>query len=213
MRQRNIKHLDEKIEALSMYLIQNPEELKGRWREYYGMDGELEIEIGSGKGQFIATKAAAHPETVFVGIEGQASVLLRCLEKARDHELSNLRFMDCFVNDMNDYFAPGEVDKIYLNFSDPWPKERHAKRRLTYRGRLKTYFDVLKEGGAIEFKTDNDDLFLFSMEEIEDCGYEVLEFTRDLHASDYESKNTRTEYEDRFSERGKNINYVKLRKG
>lgn len=212
MRQRNIKHLDEKIDALSMYLIDDPKALKGHWREHYGMDGELEIEIGSGKGQFITKKAIDNPEKVFVGIEGQKSVLIRCLEKVRDNELKNLLFMDCFVNDMNDFFEPGEVDKIYLNFSDPWPKERHSKRRLTYRGRLKTYFEVLKEGGCVEFKTDNDDLFLFSMEEIEDCGYEVLEFTRDLHASDYESKNTMTEYEERFSGRGKNINYVKFRK-
>lgn len=212
MRQRNIKHLDEKIEALSMYLLKEPEKNKGKWRDFFGMDGALEIEIGSGKGQFITKKAVESPDRIFVGIEGQKSVLLRCLEKVRDNGLRNLLFMDCFVTDMNDFFEPGEVDKIYLNFSDPWPKDRHARRRLTHRSRLKTYFEVLKDGAAIEFKTDNDELFIFTMEEIEDCGYEVLEFTRDLHSSDYESRFVTTEYEDRFSGNGKNINYVKFRK-
>ena len=212
MRQRNIKHLDEKIAAVSEYLLDNPEEYRGSWRKTYGYSGSLELEIGCGKGQFIVKKAAEHPDNMYLAVEGQLNVLLRGLQKSKAGDLKNIMFFCKYVEDLNDLFEKGELDKIYLNFSDPWPKDRHYKRRLTYRERLESYFDVLKEGGEIEFKTDNDGLFEFSMEEIRAMNYEILEYTEDLHNSDYESKNTTTEYEDKFSGLGKNINYVKFRR-
>lgn len=212
MRQRNIKHLDEKIAEVSKYLLDNPEELKGRWRETFGFPGSLELEIGCGKGQFIARKASDNPDNMYVAVEGQLNVLLRGLQKADAGNLGNVAFFCRYIDSLNDFFEKGELDRIYLNFSDPWPKDRHYKRRLTYRDRLESCFDVLKDGGVIEFKTDNDGLFGFSMDEIKAMGYEILEYTEDLHASDYESRLITTEYEDRFSQKGKNINYVSFRR-
>ena len=213
MRQRNIKNLEEKINAAKEYLVENPEDMKGKWRTLFETaDGELALEIGCGKGQFIISHAKANPQNMYLAIEGQRNVLLRGLQKAKAEDLKNVMFFAKYIDDANDLFEKGEIDKIYLNFSDPWPKDRHARRRLTHRDRLKTYFDVLKEEGVIEFKTDNDPLFEFSMEEIRESGYEILEYTEDLHNSEYESKYTTTEYEDRFSAGGKNINYVKFKR-
>ena len=213
MRQRNIKNLDERMEKLKDFLVENPEEMKGKWREAFGREGELLLEIGCGKGQFIIKHALNNPQKLYVAVEGQSNVLLRALEKARDNNLDNILFIRVFVENAGDMFEKGEVDKVYLNFSDPWPKERHYKRRLTYRKKLESYFDVMKDDGEIEFKTDNDGLFEFSMNEIKESGFEILEYTEDLHSSSYESKNITTEYEDKFSLSGKNINYVKFRKG
>ena len=213
MRQRNIKNLEEKINEVKEYLVENPDEMKGKWRNLFADNGgKLALEIGSGKGQFIISHAKANPGNMYLAIEGQRNVLLRGLQKAKAEQLKNVFFFAKYIDDANELFEQGEIDRIYLNFSDPWPKERHARRRLTHRDRLKTYFDVLKEGGVIEFKTDNDTLFEFSMGEIRESGYEILEYTKDLHNSEYESKYMTTEYEDRFSSRGKNINYVKFKR-
>jgi len=141
-------------------------------------------------------------------------VALRVLEKAAEAEQQNLRVFIDFVNDIGDYFEKGELAGIYLNFSDPWPKARHAKRRLTYHKRLENYKSIIKEGGNVEFKTDNDGLFEFTLEEIRLAGFEILEMTRDLHNPEnhglYETENFTTEYEEKFSAAGKNINYVKI---
>jgi tRNA (guanine-N7-)-methyltransferase len=169
----------------------------------------------------------AEQDRNFIAIEGQETVILRALEKTaaacgrqikndkiqiseEQREIPNLKFVCAFVNEMSEFFREGQLTGIYLNFSDPWPKARHAKRRLTYRERLKDYAWALKDGGFIEIKTDNDGLFEFTLEEIAAEGYDILEMSRDLHNSAYAADNVMTEYEARFSENGKTINYVKI---
>lgn len=211
MRQRRPKNLEERLGEFQDILVSGPGCRKGHWKETMNCSGRLFAEIGCGKGQFITARALAAPDDGFVGIEGQRSVLLRACEKLRESEITNVRLIGEFVNDPQDFFEEGELDGIYLNFSDPWPKARHKKRRLTYRDRLRSYEKVLKKEGFIEFKTDNDELFAFTIEEVEACGYETEESTEDLHSSDFESRNFRTEYEDRFRKLGKKINYIRFR--
>lgn len=215
MRQRNIKNLSERIEQNSRLLIEEPGDCKGRWAEIFGNGNPIYLEIGCGKGNFITKHAFAEPDCNFIACEGQMSVVLRALEKAEASGSGNLRAFIDFVNDLEDYFEVGELSGIYLNFSDPWPKARHAKRRLTYRGRLQNYKKVLKPDGFIEFKTDNEGLFAFTLEEIEACGYEMIEMSRDLHgeAQGVHGEKSRcfmTEYEEKFSGQGKNINFARF---
>ena len=215
MRQRNIKNLSERIEQNSRLLIEKPGDCKGRWAEIFGNGNPIYLEIGCGKGKFITKHAFAEPDCNFIACEGQMSVVLRALEKAEASGIENLRVFIDFVNSLEDYFETGELSGIYLNFSDPWPKARHAKRRLTYRGRLQNYKKVLKPDGFIEFKTDNEGLFAFTLEEIEACGYEMIEMSRDLHGAVQEehgekSRRFMTEYEEKFSGQGKNINFVRF---
>ena len=213
MRQRKAKDLDRRLEECAELMIDNPE--PDKWQEYFGRDANTFVEIGCGKGNFIIKKAMDNPECNFVAIEGQETVILRAMEKVLALReggvpLDNLRFMCTFVNDMRDLFASESLAGIYLNFSDPWPKARHAKRRLTHHNRLMNYGQVVKEGGFVEFKTDNDDLFEFTLEEIGETNYAIMEQTRNLHGSQYDSRLTMTEYEHKFYEQGKNINYVKI---
>lgn len=211
MRQRNVKNLEERIENSSTYLVRNPKELKGKWHEAFGNDNPIYLEIGSGKGQFIMKKAAANPDVNYIAVEGQANVGFRILEKLEEAKLGNvLCFLD-FIHDINEYFEKGEIKGIYLNFSDPWKKSRQAKRRLTYHENIKRFKDVI-DGGYIEFKTDNEPLFEFSLDEVKSCGFEIIEMTRDLHSDEcsFESKHFTTEYEDKFIRFEKNINYIKF---
>ena len=215
MRQRNVKNLEERLEQNSTFLIKEPREAKGHWAEIFGNSNPVYLEIGCGKGKFILTRAQRNPEANFIAVEGQENVILRAMEKAEAAGLANLRLFNDFVNDLNDYFEKGELAGVYLNFSDPWPKARHDKRRLTYHKRLENYFQVMGEAGFVEFKTDNEGLFEFTLEEIallEEKGLKMAEMTRDLHSEDctYESRLVTTEYEDKFSAVGKNINYVKI---
>lgn len=226
MRQRNIKNLQEKLDMNSSFLIENPKELKGRWHAVFGNDNPICLEIGCGKGRFITSRAMDHPEQNYIAIEGQSNVVLRALQKAEENSIANLRIFITYVSDLKDYFDEGELSTVYLNFSDPWPKARHAKRRLTYRDRLKNYREVLSPGGFIEFKTDNDGLFEFTLGEIEAVGYRVVEMTRDLHgemsdemfielsgdmsAFAADAAAYLTEYEEKFMVLGKNINYVRF---
>ena len=217
MRQRTVKNLEEKMANNSSFLIKDPREAKGHWAEIFGNNNPVYLEIGCGKGKFILTRAQRNPEANYIAVEGQENVILRAMEKAEAAGLANLRLFNDFVNDLNDYFEKGELAGVYLNFSDPWPKARHDKRRLTYHKRLENYFQVMGEEGFVEFKTDNEGLFEFTLEEIallEEKGLKMAEMTRDLHGEDctYESRQVTTEYEDKFSAAGKNINYVKITK-
>ena len=208
MRQRKPKNLEQKLQNCSEYMIQD---LKNPMASF-PVKQPTYLEIGCGKGNFIIKKALENPDKNFIAIEGQDTVILRALEKAMAHEggIPNLRFMLTFVQTMDEFFEEGQLAGVYLNFSDPWPKARHAKRRLTYRDRLRDYKWAIADGGFIEFKTDNDGLYDFTLEEIEESGFVIAEQTRDLHNSPYESQYTMTEYEAKFKDKGKNINYVKI---
>lgn len=212
MRQRKIKDLDNKLAAYRDVTIEEPASLKGHWGDLFENEGPLYLEIGCGKGQFITENAKKHPERNFIAIEGHQSVVLRALEKTKEQNITNIRFVLEYVKDIRDFFADEELSGIYLNFSDPWPKERHAKRRLTYGKRLQQYLQILKNDGSVEFKTDNDGLFAFTLEQIEEEGLAAADVTRDLHNSEFAEDNIVTEYEDRFARSGKNINYVKIMK-
>lgn len=211
MRQRKIKDIDNKLEAFGMWTIEEPTSHRGRWKELFGNENPLYLEIGCGKGQFIAGQAKAHPDRNFVAIEGQESVALRALQKAEEENITNIRFVLEYVRDIRDFFEDEELAGIYLNFSDPWPKERHAKRRLTYGKRLLQYQQIIEKGGFIQFKTDNEGLFTFTLEQIAEENLEILEMSRDLHQSEFAADNITTEYEDKFAATGKNINYVKIK--
>lgn len=208
MRHRKVKNLEERIEAGRRFLVEDAKANRGKWRQLFGNDGRLYLELGCGKGKFITGRAMADPEANFVGIEGLDAVIVRGLEKATENEIENVRYVMEYVKDIREFFEDGELDGIYLNFSDPWPKARHAKRRLTYGDTLLKYKQVLKEDGFIAFKTDNEGLFDFTMEEIERLGFEIKEMSRDLHNSDLAAKEFTTEYEEKFHGLGKNINYV-----
>ena len=210
MRHRKVKNLDERIDANKEFLVEEATAHKGHWRELFGNEGRLYLELGCGKGKFITARAMADQEANFIGIEGLDAVIVRGLEKATENEVKNVRYVMEYVKDIRDFFEEGELDGIYLNFSDPWPKARHAKRRLTYGDTLLKYKQVLKPEGFIAFKTDNEGLFDFTMEEIERLGFEIKEMSRDLHNSDLAAKEFTTEYEEKFHGYGKNINYVKI---
>ena len=204
MRLRHIRGAEETI-AESPYVIQEPELHKGSWNQVFGNDNPIQIEVGMGKGRFIMELAKQNPDINYIGIERYSSVLLRGLQKRAQLELNNIYFMCIDAKNMADYFAPGEVNKIYLNFSDPWPKDRHAKRRLTSTRFLERYNNILTPEGRVMFKTDNKDLFDFSLEQVEEAGWILENHTYDLHHSEYNEGNVMTEYEEKFSAKGNPI--------
>lgn len=205
MRLRNIKGSREAV-AKNPLCIQSPADCKGKWRALFENENPLHIEIGMGKGNFIISLAKENPEINYIGIERYESVLIRALQKLEDNPLSNLRFLCMDAALLPDAFVPNEVDRIYLNFSDPWPKERHAKRRLTSKEHLDRYRQVLAPSGRIEFKTDNKGLFDFSLTEIPSCGWNIDACTFDLHHdSSMNEGNIMTEYEQKFSAMGNPI--------
>ena len=205
MRLKNVPGARETIDA-SAFTIPEPEVWKGRWQKVFGRQAPLHIEIGMGKGQFLTALAAEHPDINYIGIEKFSSVLVRAVQKQNELELPNLRLIRMDADSITDVFAPGEVDRIYLNFSDPWPKERHAKRRLTSVEFLRRYENILAKDGHVEFKTDNQPLFEFSLEAAEEAGWKLLAVTRDLHHDTALNKgNIMTEYEERFSAQGNPI--------
>jgi len=205
MRARKKKHADERIAACSEYLIKDNTENKGAWKCFFeernGTCNGIALEIGCGKGTFVTTLAKQNPDICFVAIERVKDVLVMALEKAKNECLNNLVFMNADAANLPEYFGEEELDNIYLNFPDPWHKERHSKRRLTAPSFLRLYREVLKEDGAIFFKTDNDPLFEFSLITFEEEKYVLKNVTFDLHKEEPDW-NVRTEYESTFSEKG-----------
>ena len=207
MRLRNITGSREAI-AESSYVVHEDVmfECAGKWKEIFDNDHPIHIEIGMGKGKFIHTMAKLHPEINYVGIEKYSSVLLRAIQKMEEEELPNLKFLRMDAEDIAKVFGKEEVDKIYLNFSDPWPKDRHAKRRLPSREFLARYDGILKKDSRLEFKTDNRLLFDFAVEELEPAGWKSEVITYDLHADGKLMEgNVMTEYEEKFSSMGNPI--------
>ena len=212
MRLRNIPGADEAI-ADSPHCIQEPMAEKGRWHLIFGNENPIHIEIGMGKGQFIMQLAKEHPDINYIGIERYSSVLLRALQKMEIEPLPNIRFLCMDASIITEVFDKEEVAKIYLNFSDPWPKERHAKRRLTSRQFFERYDKILAGNGVVEFKTDNDDLFAFSMEEVAEAGWTLDAHTFDLHHDPVLNEgNIMTEYEEKFSSLGHPIHKLIARR-
>lgn len=210
MRLRNIPGADEVLKN-SSYVIQKPEQHKGKYFEIFENDHPIHIEIGMGKGRFITEMAMLHPDINYIGIEMYSSVLLRAVQKmdrlAEESKApQNLRFFCVDARKLGEIFAPGEIDKIYLNFSDPWPKDRHAKRRLPSKEFLSVYRSFLKKNGTLEFKTDNQDLFRFALDELPLANWELTASTFDLHNNAEMNKgNVMTEYEEKFSAKGNPI--------
>lgn len=208
MRLRNIPGADEVIRNHPI-AVKQVKEYKGKWNTLFQNDNPIHIEIGMGKGQFILNLARRNPDINYVGIERYSSVLLRALEKFDTEEfceLKNIRFICMDAMELPEVFALGEVAKIYLNFSDPWPKARHARRRLTSTQFLAQYDKVLQDEGVVEFKTDNRPLFEFSLEQVEEAGWKLLGKTFDLHHdSEMNEGNVMTEYEEKFSSMGNPI--------
>ena len=210
MRLRNIPRADGVIKSHPM-VVQDAQESRGNWKNIFGNDRPVYLEIGMGKGRFLMNMAKEHPLVNFVGIERYSSVLLRALEKYDTEEykeLQNIRFLCMDATEIENVFNQGEIRKIYLNFSDPWPKARHARRRLTSGTFLDRYAKILPPGGNLEFKTDNTELFRFSLEEIrEKEGWRLDKYTYDLHRNDeMNQENIMTEYEEKFSSLGNPIN-------
>lgn len=204
MRLRNVPGARETI-IENQFSIQQPEQMKGKWAEVFQNDHPIHIEVGMGKGQFIIEMARRNPEVNYIGIEKYSSVLVRAVEKLEDFKQDNLRLIRMDAENIEEVFDKDEVDRIYLNFSDPWPKDRHAKRRLTSTRFLERYDNILTPEGRVMFKTDNKDLFDFSLEQVEEAGWILENHTYDLHHSEYNEGNVMTEYEEKFSAKGNPI--------
>ena len=212
MRMRKKKHGAERIEACSDLLLQNTAICAENIPEIFKRDKNLQnplwLEIGCGKGDFVCGMAERYPDSDLIALERIPDVAMLAMEKCKARELSNVRFIIGNVAKLWDIFADRSIDRIYLNFSDPWPKAGHAKRRLTHRDFLGQYKRILKPGGAIFFKTDNRGLFDFSLDEFRECGFRLENLTYDLHSSEYNADNIETEYERNFSAKGFTINRV-----
>ncbi|AKG85776.1 tRNA (guanosine(46)-N7)-methyltransferase TrmB [Listeria monocytogenes] len=201
MRVKHKPWAKDRLEEFPVIYIKNPEDFKGQWHEVFGNDNPIHIEIGSGKGQFISGMAKANPEINYIGIEMIESVLVSALDKAIEVDVPNLRLVARDAKLLEDCFEKGEIAQIYLNFSDPWPKKRHTKRRLTNPTFLTIYERLLPKAGEIHFKTDNRSLFEYSLVAFSEYNMLLTFVSLDLHNSDYEG-NIKTEYEEKFSAKG-----------
>lgn len=205
MRLRNVSGSREVI-STSRFVVQNPKEYKNNWSKLFGNSNPLHIEIGMGKGRFIMDMARLNPNINYIGIEKYSSVLIRGIQKMEVEELPNLYFIRMDAEEITEVFGQGEVSKIYLNFSDPWPKDRHAKRRLPSREFLIRYNEILSKEGNLEFKTDNKELFTFALEQLELASWHLDKVTFDLHNDKAMMRgNVMTEYEEKFSSKGNPI--------
>lgn len=204
MRVRKRKGAEGYLKEHPEYVVTNPEQAKGNWKAVFGNDNPVHIEVGSGKGRFITGMAAKNPDINYIGIDIQLSVLSYALDKVLASGLPNVRLLLVDGSSLTNYFADGEVDLMYLNFSDPWPKTRHEKRRLTYKSFLETYQQILPPKGEIHFKTDNRGLFEYSLASFSQYGMILKQVWLDLHATADED-NVMTEYEEKFSNKGQVI--------
>lgn len=204
MRMRKKKHTSARMAQCAAFLVQSPGQYKGKWNEPFGNANPIHLEIGCGKGGFITTLAQITPDVNFVALERERDCLVLALEKTAALALPNLLFIAGDAALLGEYFAPGECERIYLNFSDPWPKSRHAKRRLTYRSFLEIYQQILCENGEIILKTDNLPLFEFSLSELRYCGFVVSDISYNLQNTELQD-NVITEYEAHFREQGLSI--------
>ncbi|MBD3948579.1 tRNA (guanosine(46)-N7)-methyltransferase TrmB [Tuanshanicoccus lijuaniae] len=204
MRLRNKPWAQDKLDAHPEYVPQQAESLRGKWQTRFAKEQPIHIEVGSGKGRFITEMAKAHPDVNYISIEIQTSVIVSVLDLQLEAQLPNLQILHADGRNLDQYFAPGEVSRVYLNFSDPWPKKRHEKRRLTSPSFLSQYQTILTEDGDIHFKTDNQALFEYSLYAFSQYGVKLKQVWLDLHQSDFEG-NIMTEYEEKFSSRGHRI--------
>lgn len=205
MRLRNVPDAQDRLERCANF-IQSPEEYKGEWNNFFSNNNPIYLEIGSGKGNFITTLARNNPQINYIALERYPTVLIKLIRKVPEDGYKNLAVMNVDAEKLEEFFEVGEVDKLYLNFSDPWPKKRHAKRRLTSPNFLNIYKKVLGPGSSIEFKTDNREFFDYSVEEFKNQGYTLTKLTYDLYNSDMVEGNVPTEYEEKFHALGTPIN-------
>ena len=204
MRMRKKKNLDVRFAACADVMAFEPKEKRGKWRALFGNDNPIHLEIGCGKGRFTAETAQQHPDTLYIALERVPDAMIVAMERCMDKGLTNVFFIDANADQLPLFFAPGEADRIYINFCDPWPSNRHAKRRLTHGNFLQLYRRVLPMGGEIHFKSDNDKLFEWSLEEIPRFGFRLSQVTRDLHADG--PVGVMTDYEAKFYQQGVTIN-------
>ncbi|MGE8206278.1 tRNA (guanosine(46)-N7)-methyltransferase TrmB [Heyndrickxia sp. NPDC080065] len=204
MRLRHKPWAKEKLMQYPQYVIQNPEDYKGEWTKAFSNENPIHIEVGTGKGKFIVGMAKANPNVNYIGIEMQDSVIISALDQLIEAELPNLKLLNIDGSNLRNIFAKDDIERVYLNFSDPWPKNRHEKRRLTYKTFLKLYEDMMEDGGEIHFKTDNQGLFEYSLRSFSEYGLLLKFVSLDLHNSEFEG-NIMTEYEEKFSSRGQRI--------
>ena len=209
MRRRNVKNVEVRIEAAKKNVIQSGKDYKGKWHTLFGNDNPIYLEIGMGKGDFIIEHARTNPNINYIGLEKFASVLIQASDKLNDEHLPNLYLLLVDAEELDEIFDENEISQIYLNFSDPWPKARHAKRRLTSSKFLKNYQTILKDEGTIEFKTDNRELFEYSIVSMNNYGMNFLDLTFDLHHRDPEMYIIKTEYEKKFMAKGNPIYFIK----
>ena len=212
MRRRGVKNLSTRIVSHPEVLIQNPQELKGKWQSAFKNNNPIHLEIGMGKGDFIIELAKKNPNVNYIGLEKFPSVIVVAMDKVVASKLTNILLVCFDATNLKEIFEDHEIDQIYLNFSDPWPKTRHAKRRLTSKTFLETYQDILKEGKTIEFKTDNRGLFEYSLISLNENNWQFLNLSMDLH-TDYNTEEiAKTEYEKRFISLGQPIYFVEVKK-
>jgi len=204
MRMRRMKNLEPRMEKCAALRIAAPEEKKGNWRSLKPDAAALWVEVGCGKGKFTAETAAANPDVLLIAVERCREAMVVAMEKAQAMGLTNVFYIDMDVEKIEEIFAPGEIDRLFINFPDPWPRKKNAKRRLTYRTFLDKYCRVIKEGGEIHYKTDNSPLFEFSVEEFAACGLQVNNLTRNLHENGIVG--IMTGYEEKFHALGTPIN-------